>query len=406
MNPSSAVWITGIGTWSAAGGDLASVNQTLLSGRSTIAPITRFGVENHPSQIGGSFDSVPCPAGEDAEGFARLPRLEKLVRHCCSQALHHSGLFARRKELRIGVVLGIGVESILLWEEEGHNHSVETWQPILYEESMLERTRKWLHLSGPGITVAAACASGNVALSQARAWLRQGWVDVCLAGACDAAVSPLSLAAFGNLRALSRRNSAPRAASRPFDKDRDGFVLSEGGAVFVLERADDARRRSASAFAEIAGYGAASDAHHLVIPSPDPGPASVAVQRALDDARINANEVDYINAHATSTPVGDAAEARVLHKVLGAAVQTVPVSSTKSITGHLLNAAAAFEVLACIGAMQANALPPTINLDQIDSECALCHVANQTREKRVKVAMSNSFGFGGSNTSLVLRAVA
>jgi 3-oxoacyl-[acyl-carrier-protein] synthase II len=207
------------------------------------------------------------------------------------------------------------------------------------------------------------------------------------------------------LRALSRRNSDPQAASRPFDRGRDGFVLGEGGAVFVLERAEQARKRSAHAYAEVAGCGASSDAFHMVIPSSDPEPAMAAMRQALHDARVNPSDVGYINAHATSTLVGDVAEARVLEGVLGEDVRRVPVSSTKSMTGHLLTAAAAVEALTCLIAMEHNALPPTINLDDPDPECNLCHVPNQARSHPVRIAVSNSFGFGGSNTCLVLKAV-
>jgi 3-oxoacyl-[acyl-carrier-protein] synthase II len=219
------------------------------------------------------------------------------------------------------------------------------------------------------------------------------------------AVTPMGLAGFGNLRALSRRNNEPQAASRPFDRGRDGFVMGEGGAMFVLERADQARRRSAHVYAEVAGCGASSDAYNMVIPSPDPEPAMAAMRQALDDAEIAPDGIDYINAHGTSTPVGDIAETRVLEGVLGEAVHDVPVSSTKSMTGHLLTAAAAVETLACLIAMDRKAIPPTINLDDPDPECGLSHVANQAIEKPVRVAVSNSFGFGGSNTCLVLKAV-
>jgi 3-oxoacyl-[acyl-carrier-protein] synthase II len=231
-----------------------------------------------------------------------------------------------------------------------------------------------------------------------------GWVDVCLAGACDLAITPMTLAGFGNLRALSRRNDAPAAASRPFDRGRDGFVVGEGAAIFVLETADHARRRGAPVHAEVAGCGASSDAHHMVIPSPHSGPAVAAMRQALREARIDPSDVGYVNAHATSTPVGDQAEARVLNAVFGPATMSVPVSSTKGMTGHLLTAAAAVEALACLIALRMQVVPPTINLDDPDPECQLLHVANHTQERPVRVTVSNSFGFGGSNTCLVLRA--
>jgi 3-oxoacyl-[acyl-carrier-protein] synthase II len=399
------VWITGVGTCTGLGQSLDEFADNLLAGRSAIGRVRGFPVEDHPSQVAGQLLSLPCPEGEDPAEFARLTRLEQLVRVCCAQALRDSELWPRRRELRVGLALGVGAEWLLTWEADGLANPHPAWEPPLPETTLVQRARGHFGLSGPAVSVSAACASGNVALAQARAWLRLGWVDVCLAGACDMAVSPMSLAAFGNLRALSRRNADPPGASRPFDRGRDGFVLSEGGAVFVLERAADARRRGAGAYAEVAGFGAASDAYHMVIPSPDPAPAVAAMRQALADAGVGPGEVDYVNAHATSTPVGDVAEARVLAAVFGDDVGGVPVSSTKSMTGHLVTAAAAAEALACVVAMRRGAVPPTINLDDPDPECALlCHVPHTARERRVRVAASNSFGFGGSNTCLVLRA--
>src|SRR5260370_20745816 len=218
------------------------------------------------------------------------------------------------------------------------------------------------------------------------------------------AVTPMSLAGFGNLRALSRRNTEPAAASRPFDQDRDGFVMGEGGAMFVLEKAASARKRSAHVYGRLAGCGASSDAHNMVIPSPDPQPAIAAMRQALADACLDPASLDYLNAHATSTSVGDIAEAQVLAAVFGDHLARLPVSSTKSMTGPMLTAAAAMEALACLIAMRQQAIPPTINLHNPDPKCPLCHVANQAQERPVQVAVSNSFGFGGSNTCLVLAA--
>jgi 3-oxoacyl-[acyl-carrier-protein] synthase II len=319
--------------------------------------------------------------------------------------LRDAGWWERRGGQRVGLVLGLGAEWLMKWEADTLNGGRNILEAQDEAESLVSRTRRYLGIGGPAVSVSAACASGNYALAQAKQWLELGWVDLCVAGACDMAVRPMSLAGFGNLRALSRRNSEPKAASRPFDKNRDGFVLGEGGAVFVLEAAATARRRGAKVYAEVAGFGASSDAFNMVIPSPHPEPAIAAVRRALADACLDPGDVDYINAHATSTPVGDIAETRVLTTVLGDAVSRVPISSTKSMTGHLLTAAAAVEALACVVAMQRAALPPTINLHDPDPECNLCHVANEARPARVKVAVSDSFGFGGSNTCLVLKAV-
>jgi 3-oxoacyl-[acyl-carrier-protein] synthase II len=404
LTPASAVWITGVGTATPLGNSYAEFADQLLAGQSGVTQVTRFDASDHPSQIAGQVPSVPCPPSLNPDDAVGVNQTELLIRWCCEQALHDSGWWERRGEVRVGLVMGCGAEWLLMWEADALAGGHRLFHPELDTESVLARTRRNLGLRGPAVAVSAACASGNVALAQARQWLELGWVDVCLAGACDIAVTPMALAGFGNLRALSRRNAEPQTASRPFDCDRDGFVMGEGGAVFVLESEATARRRGARAYAAVAGYGASSDAHNMVIPSPDPEPAVAAVRQALADARTDPTEVDYINAHATSTAVGDVAEARVLAVVFGADVRRVPVSSTKSMMGHLLTAAAAVEALACLVAMDRAALPPTINLQRPDPECHLCHVANEARPGRVRVAMSNSFGFGGSNTCLVLKA--
>jgi 3-oxoacyl-[acyl-carrier-protein] synthase II len=400
----SEVWITGVGTATPLGHSYREVADNLLAGRSGVRQVRGFDVSEHPSQIGAQIADVPLPSDWDAAAFARLHRLEQLSLWCCSAALRDAGWWDRRRETRVGAVLGVGAELLILWEADFLQGGRRIQRPAEDQESLIAALPRRLGISGPTACVSAACASGNYALAQARRWLELGWVDVCLAGACDMAVTPMSLAGFGNLRALSRRNGNPPAASRPFDRHRDGFVMGEGGAVFVLERAETARQRSAHVYASVAGFGASSDAHNMVIPSPDPEPAIAAMRRALADAEVSPSSIDYINAHATSTPVGDVAEARVLEAVLGPSLAAVPVSSTKSMTGHLLTAAAAVEALACLVAMERRAVPPTINLHDPDPECPLCHVPNEARPHPVRVAVSNSFGFGGSNTCLVLRA--
>jgi 3-oxoacyl-[acyl-carrier-protein] synthase II len=400
-----AVWITGVGTATPLGHAYDAFAANLLAGHSGVRVVGGFDVTEHPSQIAGQIGKVPCPEGEDLASFELLPPLERLVRWCCASALRDSDWWEHRGEVRVGLVLGTGAEHLLAWEHDDQHGGTLVREANTESDTLVRRTARWLGVNGPTLTVSAACASGNYALAQARQWLELGWVDVCLAGACDMAVTPMSLAGFGNLRALSRRNAEPRAASRPFDRARDGFVMGEGGAMFVLEPATSAERRSARAYGEVAGFGAASDAHNMVIPSPDPAPAVSAMRQALADAAVPPQSIDYINAHATSTPVGDVAETRVLQVVLGDALKRVPISSTKSMTGHLLTAAAAVEALACLVAMERNALPPTINLHDPDPECDLCHVANEARPARVKSTVSNSFGFGGSNTCLVLKAV-
>jgi 3-oxoacyl-[acyl-carrier-protein] synthase II len=406
MRPARKVWITGVGAVTPLGNGWDAIAANLLAGRSGVRRVTRFDVAQHPCQIAGLIEQIPCPPGFDAADFANLSRLDQLLLSCCGAALDDAGLWTRRQALRIGLVLGIGAEWLIRWESDALRGGANITEPHRDSATSLGALQRRLELRGPAVCVAAACATGNYALAQARRWLEMDWVDVCVAGAGDLGITPMGLAGFGNLRALSRRNDQPEAASRPFDRQRDGFVAAEGGAVFVLEPADAARQRGAHAYAEVAGFGASSDAHHMVIPCPDPEPGAAAVRRALADARINPDQLDYINAHATSTPVGDVAEARILHTALGAAARTVPVSSSKSMTGHLLTAAAAFEALVCLIALRNQTVPPTINLEEPDPDCNLCHIANAAQDRPVRVAMSNSFGFGGSNTCLVLRAAA
>lgn len=405
MSQANQIWITGVGAATPVGHTYDAIAESLLSGRSGIRGVAGFDVKEHPCQIAGQVLDVPCPANWDEAEFRKLFRLEQLILHCCTAALRDSGWWERRHDTRIGLVLGVGAELLIMWEANSLAGGTQVYDPAQDTESFVTLACQKLGISGPAISVSAACASGNHALAQAKRWLELGWVDVCLAGACDMAVTPMSLAGFGNLRALSRRNAEPEAASRPFDCDRDGFVMGEGGTVFVLESEASARKRSAKAYAQVAAVGSSSDAHNMVIPSPDPEPAVMAMRQALEEAQVAPGDVDYVNAHATSTPRGDVCEANVLHAVFGEAVSRVPVSSTKSMTGHLLTAAAAVEALACLAAMQHQAVPPTINLFNPDPECKLCHVPNQAQPRKVRVAVSNSFGFGGSNTCLVLKAV-
>ncbi|MBM4069993.1 MAG: beta-ketoacyl-[acyl-carrier-protein] synthase family protein [Planctomycetes bacterium] len=398
------IWITGVGAATPLGHSFAEIAEGLLAGRSGIERVSRFAVGEHPSQIAGLVADVPCPAGHERRDFDRLAPLDRLALWCAASALADAGCRPERSDRRIGLILGTAAEWLNLWEVDRCRGGRRIFEINADMEPAAASLRQRLHLSGPAIGISAACASGNIALALARRWLQMGWVDLCLAGACDMAVTPLCLAGFGNLRALSRRNDEPARASRPFDVDRDGFVMSEGGAMFVLERAEDARARTARAYGCLAGCGITSDAHNMVIPSPDPAPAVQAMEQALADAGLNPVDVDYVNAHATSTPVGDAAEVRALKVVFQEQLPHLPVSSTKSMTGHLLTAAAAVEALACLAALQHRAVPPTINLDNPDPACNLCHVPHVAQERQVKAALSNSFGFGGSNTSIVLTA--
>jgi 3-oxoacyl-[acyl-carrier-protein] synthase II len=247
----------------------------------------------------------------------------------------------------------------------------------------------------------AACASGAQSIGEAMRWIERGEADLMLAGGAEAANTSLGVAAFAAMRALSTRNDAPQAASRPFDRDRDGFVMGEGAAVLVLESAEHAAARGARIRVELVGYAANGDAFHVALPPPDGEGAARCMRLALADAGIAPSSVEHLNAHATSTPAGDVAEARAIRAVFGRHAERLPVSATKSMTGHLLGASGALEALFCVRALETGILPPTINLEHPDPECALDHVANAARRASARIALSNSFGFGGANASLV-----
>jgi 3-oxoacyl-[acyl-carrier-protein] synthase II len=402
MEAQEAILITGVGALSPLGTNFAEISASLVAGKSAIGPVTGFDASEHPCQIAGQL-TMPSAAAEIAGHYNKSFPLDQCALWCGLQSLQDAALWDQRSQLRIGLVLGIAAEAMSHWDTDVRRGGDLIYDGRRSRPSTVEHTAAVLGLSGPTVPVAAACASGNHAFAQAANLLRLGWVDVCLAGACDVGVTPYSLASFGNLRALSRRNDAPTQAVRPFDCDRDGMVLGEGGAIFVLERADRVRQRDCMPYAEIAAVGMTSDAYHLVIPSPDPTYAVAAMNQALLAAGLAPEHVDYVNAHATGTPVGDACEARALQTVFGSHCARLSVSSTKSMTGHLLGAAAAIEALACITAITKSTIPPTINLDRPDPHCQLRHVANVAEQQDVRIAMSNSFGFGGHNTSLLLR---
>ena len=399
-----SVVITGVGAATPLGSDFTTFSTNLLTGQSAAATHVddQAGVE--VSLPVCRAPDPPVPSDWDIGTFRALPRTEQFVLWCAATALADAGYGSEREGLRIGLVLGSGGELLRRWDGDWSAGGREVFAGT-YPPTLAQNAARQLQLNGPHATIAAACASANYALAQARRWVELGLVDICLAGGVET-ITPICRAAFNNLRALSRRTQEPQKASRPFDSERDGFVIGEGAALMVVEAADRAERRVARPYAEIAGFGASSDAFHMVIPSSDPAPAAAAIEAALADAQIAPGEVDYINAHATSTPVGDKGEARAIRIVFGADTARVPVSSTKSMTGHLLSAAAAVEALACLAAIQRQQIPPTINLDHPDPECDLCHVPHQAIERPVRVAMSNSFGFGGSNTTLVLRKAA
>jgi 3-oxoacyl-[acyl-carrier-protein] synthase II len=400
----SSVWITGIGAATPLGNNFAEFSENLLASRSATRVIVDRNGETELRSPGSRIESIPVARGWSEAPFRALPKVEQLALWCASAALDHAGWWPLREQLRIGIVLGVGGEWLHHWEINA-NRGGQNLYTGGESDSLASITQRRLGVQGPVATVGAACASANYAIAQAKRWLELGIVDVCLAGGLEV-TTPICRSGFNNLRAMSRNVADAEHSSRPFDLDRDGFVMGEGGAILALESAEVARRRGAQPLAEVAGFGASSDAFHMIIPSSDPAPAAAAMRAALDDSHVSPQDVDYINAHATSTPVGDKAEARAIHTVFGPHTPKVPVSSTKSMTGHLLSAAAAIEALACVAAIQHQTVPATINLHKPDPDCDLLHVPNQAQPRPVNVALSNSFGFGGSNTTLVLRKAA
>ncbi len=399
--PREPVVITGIGAVTPLGNSFDAIATNLLAGVSGVRRIEVpfFGPEH--VQFAAPVDSIPSPEGFESARLSECSRFEQICGAAVAAAVA-DGRLAGIDPRRIGIVAGIGAEQLKAWETDYAAGGTRVLGPGI-DSPIVHRIATLVGIDGPAATVGAACASSGYAIAMARRWLQLGWVDACIAGGCDV-ITPSAIAAFHNLRALSRRSDDPARASRPFDRDRDGFVMGEGGAFVVLERADDAAARGAMSRAEVAGVGMSSDACHMVTPSTDSLHASRAMEAAMSDAAIDPDEVDYVNAHAAGTSVGDAAESAAIRMALGGRADRVPVSSTKSMSGHLVSGAAAFEAVACLAAMDRSAVPPTVNLDNPDEACRLDHVALVARRHPVRVALSNSFGFGGANLCLALRA--
>jgi 3-oxoacyl-[acyl-carrier-protein] synthase II len=399
------VVVTGLGAVTPLGGDVASSWEAALAGRSGVGPVTRFDATRLSvriaAEVGAAVDVSDLPVKE----ARRLDRCILFAHGAAREAVRDAALEvdpARRE--RAGVALGSGIGGIgtIL---ANHRVLLEGGRvsPFLIPMAIANMASGYLAirhgLQGPNLCAATACASGNHSIGGAVRLIQRGDVDVMLAGGTEAAVEELVMAGFAALRGLSSRNDAPEAASRPFDLDRDGFVLGEGAAVLVLESLEHARARGARIRAEIVGFSAGADASHVAAPDDDGEGAARTMRAALRDAGLPAEAVGYVNAHATSTPAGDRSEARALRRVL----PRVPVSSTKSLTGHPLGAAGAVEAVFCVRALETGWLPPTVNLERPDPECELDHVAGKARRQVIDVALSNSFGFGGTNATLLLR---
>ncbi len=405
------VVITGLGVLSPVGIGKEEYWKALLQGRSGIGPVTRFDPSLFDSKIAGEIKDFAPEQFLDRKEIRRMDRFTQFGVAAAKLAVGDAALEIEKENLEdIGVVIGSGIggietlcdqHSVLL--TKGPNRISPLFIPMIISNMAAGQISISLGPKGPNITVVTACASGTNAIGEAYVMLRRGAAKVILAGGAEAPIVPVAMAGFCSMKAMSTNNDEPQRASRPFDRNRDGFVISEGAGVVVLETLGHASARGARIYGEVAGYGCTADGYHITAPEPEGAEAARAIRIALEDAGISPDQVDYINAHGTSTGLNDKIETMAIKKVLGDHAYRTPVSSIKSMIGHSLGAAGALEAIACALSVSTDWVPPTINYEQPDPECDLDYVPNQARQCPVRVAVSNSFGFGGHNGVLVIK---
>ncbi len=405
------VVVTGLGLVAPVGLDVKSSWESILAGRSGIKPITHFDVGPFSTRFGGpiyGFDPTVYVSEKDTR------KMDKFIHYGMAagcQAIADSGLTIDDSNCRrIGVAIGSGIGGITGIEnnyEAYRTKGPRRISPFFVPANIINMVAGDISikfgLKGPNYSIVSACSTGSHNIGEAAIMIRHGYVDVMIAGGAEMATSPVGLGGFAAARALSTRNEDPERASRPFDKDRDGFVLSDGAGVVVLEEYERAGARGAPIYAELSGVGMNSDAYHMTSPSENGEGASDCMLLAMNDAGVNLDQIGYINAHGTSTPAGDAAETMAIKRTFGDLAYKVPVSSTKSMTGHMLGAAGGAEAIFTILALRDQVAPPTINYETPDPDCDLDYVPNTAREMRIDVALTNSFGFGGTNGTLIFR---
>ncbi len=408
------VVITGLGCVTSLGIAVDQVWRDITAGTSGVRHIRTFDTADFKTTFGGEVSEWDGgPHLEKAEA-KRLDRFAQFAIHGAVDAVKESGLDFEKEDLwRCGAIIGTGIGGIDTTFEGSKTLIAKgpgRVSPFVIPKTMCNagsgNVSIRFGLRGPNSAIATACASAGHAIGEAANTIRLNAADVIVTGGTEAALTPLCLASFSSMRALSRRNDDPAAASRPFDRDRDGFILSEGAGIIVIEEYEHAKARGAEIYAEILGYGQSADGSHITAPDEQGRGASYAMEAALRDAKVNPDQVSYINAHGTSTPLGDLAETRAVKNLFGDHAAKIPISSTKSMTGHLLGASGGIEAMFCALAIRHRTIPPTINLDNPDDGCSnLDFVPHTARQQDVKIAMSNSFGFGGHNVSLVLGKV-
>jgi 3-oxoacyl-[acyl-carrier-protein] synthase II len=405
------VVITGLGVITPVGNDVETFWRNLQNGVSGIELIQAFDTTEYDCRIGGEVRGFePKDFFNNPKDARRTDRFTQLAMAAAKMAWADSGVNAEKiNRERFGVIVSSGIGGLKTLEDQ---HSVLLTKgplrlspftiPMLISNMGSGMISMEFGLQGPNLCIVTACATSNNAIGESWRIIKFGDADIFLAGGSEASIIPVGVAAFGAMKALSTRNDDPHAASRPWDRDRDGFVMGEGAGVVVVEELEHAKARGAKIYCELTGYGLSADAYHMTAPPPDGEGAVRAMQMALNHAKIAPEQVDYVNAHATSTGLGDVCETRAIKTVFGEHARRVSISSTKSMTGHLLGGAGAVEMAACALAIRDSVIPPTINLENPDEECDLDYTPNVAKEKKVRVALNNSFGFGGHNATLVV----
>ena len=405
------VVITGMGTVNPLGLSVGETWRNLINGVSGVVPITLFDSTAHNVHFAAEVKNFKPENYMDAKEARRRDRFEQLAAAAVKEALQDSGLTINEENAgRIGVVLSSAIGGILSLEEavvtnmkEGPRRISPFLIPMLMANGAAGHAAIDYHIKGPSMSVASACASGSDGIGMAFLMLRAGMVDAVLAGASEATICSVGVGAFDRVGAMSRRGGDYSMTPQPFDKNRDGLVMGEGAAALVLETESHAKARGATIYAELAGYGATADAYHITAPHEQGVGGAAAVRMALHSAGANVEEVGYINAHGTGTPLNDKSETRVVKSAFGDLAYKIPISSTKSMTGHMLGSTGAVEAIFCVQAIREGILPPTIHYETPDPDCDLDYIPNQAREKKISFAISNAFGFGGHNAVLAIR---
>ncbi len=403
------VVVTGVGAVTSLGNSTADTWAGIVAGKSGAGPIASFDASAYSTRIGAEVRNFVPEEFMDLKDSKRTDRVVHLAMAASRQALAGIDLDSLDRD-RVGVVIGSGIGGIATFEKQHANllqRGPDKVSPFFIPMMISDMTSGYVsiafNLRGPNFTTVSACSSGGNAIADAFLLIQAGLADAVLTGGAEAAITPMSFAGFCSAKAMSRRNDAPERASRPFDAERDGFVMGEGAGILMVESLEHAQKRGAKILAEIVGVGLTGDAFHMTSPAPNGEGAVRAMKMALEVAKIPPTAVDYINAHGTSTELNDASETAAIKQVFGDHARTLAVSSTKSMVGHLLGAAAAVELIFCILALRDDVIPPTINQEHPDPACDLDYVPNAARKQRIDVALSNAFGFGGHNTALIVK---